>query len=517
MIIKGGARAAAGNLAAHLERVDTNEKVSIAGIEGLAATTIKEALHEIDALSTGTQCTRSMYHASLSPQPGEVEMTAEQQARAVEVLAEALGLTGQPHIVVQHIKTGESGITRTHQHVVWSRVNEDGKTLSDWNNYPAHERASRQIEQELGHEHTPGVFSRPDGVSRPERTPSAVEYQQAERSHINPKDAKALLSELWTQSDSGAAFIAAAADQGYAICRGDKRGFVVLDPADEIVTLSRRLPDTAAVIAARMPDRDTLPTVEEARAERELARATPAEGPEKPIEAIDPVNAREVAVETEAPSPARLDEQHEAISELEAGDPLPASFAIDAPFVSPMHEAEEPEHATPATGDSVDVQQSATLSYEGGETSGGDRFRDEPPTPEIAAPEPDIVGKSVGLAGEFVSRVVTKALEAAADLFDGLFSAFFGASTPPTHQKPQQVQQQAIPQRATPAEPVRTLPSPPQPKPQEPQHRPSASFLQAMTERLSAEDIARIERKAAEKAQIRDLPLEQRRDRGLER
>jgi hypothetical protein len=55
---------------------------------------------------------------------------------------------------------------------------------------------------------------------------------------------------------------------GYRLARGDKRDFVVIDPAGEVHSLARRIEGSkAADIRARMAEvsRDTVPTVEEAR------------------------------------------------------------------------------------------------------------------------------------------------------------------------------------------------------------------------------------------------------------
>ena len=404
MIIKGGARAGPGNLASHLEKA-TNERVTLVAVEGLAATDIRGALREIMALTTGTACRDGMYHASISPEPGEPELTPEQRGHAVEVLAEELHLTGQPRIVVEHEKTGESGIARVHQHIVFGRVDEDGKTISDFNNYPAHERAARRLEIEFGHRETPGVFDRPEGEARPTRTPAHSEWQKAERSGLDPVEARALLTELWQRSDSGKAFVEAAAEHGFTICQGTSC-LLVLDEAGDRARLSRRLPDRASDIAERLAEvRDTLPTLEEAQAALALSREA------RPYE----------------PEPAAA---------LEA-TPVP-----DLPS-APV--AEPPPPLLKATSDRLPPGE-------------GDLFRDEPPRSGIAADPSDHIIKGVGIVAGMASRIAEQALDVVADINEGLLG-FFGGG--PIGYEPQ-------PEAERPAErPLSQNQPPPRPTPTE--------------------------------------------------
>lgn len=66
MIIKGGSRAGASDLAAHLQRVDTNERMEVLGIRGTVARDLEGALREMEAMSSGTRCKNPLYHASIN-------------------------------------------------------------------------------------------------------------------------------------------------------------------------------------------------------------------------------------------------------------------------------------------------------------------------------------------------------------------------------------------------------------------------------------------------------------------
>ena len=50
-----------------------------------------------------------------------------------------------PYIVVEHFKEG-----RAHRHVIWSRVDEDLRTVSPFYNFLTHERTARELEREFG-------------------------------------------------------------------------------------------------------------------------------------------------------------------------------------------------------------------------------------------------------------------------------------------------------------------------------------------------------------------------------
>src|SRR5262249_13727681 len=139
MIIKGGSRGAPGQLAWHLQRADTNERIEILELHS-PADSLKEAFRDWQTLSEGTRGTKGLYHANIDPAKDYV-MTREQWQRAVEVLEKELGFEGQPRAVVMHEKHG-----REHIHIVWARTDIDRMVLrSDSMNYLAHERASQAL------------------------------------------------------------------------------------------------------------------------------------------------------------------------------------------------------------------------------------------------------------------------------------------------------------------------------------------------------------------------------------
>ena len=252
MIIKGSSRAGAANLGVHLMRRDTNERVHVMEMRGVAAENLDQGLREMEAHGAGTRCKSPLYHANIDPRAGE-RMSPEQWNRAVDALEDKLGLTGQPRAVVQHVKEG-----REHVHVVWSRIDlENNRAISDSHNYRKHEEVSRELEREFGHERVQGAHVEREGKARPARTPSHAEMQQAERSGLDPKAVKAEITGIWQRTDSGKAFEGALSEAGYTLARGDKRDFIVIDRTGESHSLARRIDGVkAADVRARLADVD---------------------------------------------------------------------------------------------------------------------------------------------------------------------------------------------------------------------------------------------------------------------
>jgi len=156
---------------------------------------------------------------------------------------------------------------REHVHLVYSRIDEDGKAISDSWNYLHHEKAAREIEQALGMEKTQGAFTERGGNPRPERTPDRDAIQQGERLNLDPKAIKSEVSELYRSNEDGQDFAAALEAHGYALAQGDKRGLVILDPEGGVHSLTRMAGAKAGELRERLGDSAlNLPTVEQARA-----------------------------------------------------------------------------------------------------------------------------------------------------------------------------------------------------------------------------------------------------------
>lgn len=301
MIIKGKSRAGPSQLARHLGRADTNERVELLEL-AWGGTSVQEAFRDWQVISEGTKGRLGLYHANIDPD-AKYAMTRDQWLRAIEVLEEELGLQGQPRAIVMHEKNG-----REHVHVVWARTDMDTMKLrSDSMNYQAHERASLRLEQEFGHEHVPGKHAKRDREAQPEFPTAEAqhdEWQQAERGGMNHRERKAQVKGLYEASDTSPAFKAALEDAGYVLARGDRRDFVILDTDAKVHSLGRQLPGvTAKDLRAFMADidPDSLPSVKEARA---ILRDT-----ERPEPKRDPNQSGPSPSELPAPEATEADRQ----------------------------------------------------------------------------------------------------------------------------------------------------------------------------------------------------------------
>jgi hypothetical protein len=238
MVIKGGSRAGPKQLATHLLRTDTNERVQILDLHS-PIEDLHETFRDWQVLASGTRGSLGLYHANIDPAQ-DYQMTEEQWLRSVDVLEKELGLDGQPRAVVLHEKHG-----RQHIHVVWQRTDiEQMKLVSDSYNYLAHEKASYQLEEEFGHEHVPGKHAKRDRDKQPEFPKADInhaEWQQMERTGIDPRARKEQITELYERSDTGQAFKAALEEQGYILARGKNRNYVLVDEQAEIYSLTRHI------------------------------------------------------------------------------------------------------------------------------------------------------------------------------------------------------------------------------------------------------------------------------------
>lgn len=250
-------------LAAHLLKKE-NDRVEVWDIRGAALQDLREAVDDWREFSKGTNCAKPIYHAQLNP---DRDLSREEWEKAIAIFEKELGLEGYPRAAVLHEKEG-----REHLHLVYSRFNHDleAEHLRAWSdswNYPKHERASREIERVLGLERVQGVHVEKDGKPRADRTPTHDAMQQGDRLKIDPRTVKAEVSELYKAADNGRAFVEGLENAGYTLAQGDKRGFVILDQAGGVHSLSRAANVKAAELRETLKDYPLreLPTVQAVR------------------------------------------------------------------------------------------------------------------------------------------------------------------------------------------------------------------------------------------------------------
>lgn len=284
MIIKGGARAGGRELAIHLERRDTNEKVRLFGTDQVAAKSVRGALAEMEAIASASRSTKPLYHVSISPDEDE-RLTDEQWGLAADTLGDALGLTGHQRVMVLHTKVGKTGVVRQHAHLVWNRVDADTlKVAHHSHNFRTHEEVARALEREFGLKRVQGVHAEREGEREPRKRAKNKESQQGARTGWPAEQAQADILAAWQRSDNGAAFRAHLLGGGYELAKGDRRDFVILDPHGGTHSIRSgvkglRVADVRAKLSDL--DRDALPTVTEAKAALALLAAEDERGKSK--------------------------------------------------------------------------------------------------------------------------------------------------------------------------------------------------------------------------------------------
>lgn len=350
MIVKGAARAGPTQLGNYLMRVyasaDKNEYTELLELQSpwatletpgreSAAAQLVQTFREWQILAEGTKQGRDgMYHAQISP-AAAYAMTTEQWIRAADILGEELGLKDQQRAVVLH-----GGDDRPHLHVVWARTDIDTMKLhSDSYNYLAHEEASKRMELEFGHEFVPGKHAKRDRDKQPEFPRAEMtqdECQQAERTGIDPARRKEQITALKQASDSAQAFKAGLEEQGYILAKGDKRGFVLVDEAGEIYSLSRQIRGGKAEFREFMKDIDpqTLPTVEQARETRKQQGLTQPEAPasSEPLAEPAPPKPSQPAEQTKGLSPDEIQALQKAVADRQVREAADMRQRHDAEF-----------------------------------------------------------------------------------------------------------------------------------------------------------------------------------------
>jgi hypothetical protein len=222
-------------LAAHLQNALDNEQIELAEVTGAVAQDVDGALAEFDAYAAGTMAKEGVYAAFINP---PAPLSRDQFMRALEVIEQRLGLTGQPRIVLFHIKAG-----RHHCHVVWSRIDlARMKAIHLSHDRQKLRRCAQQLAAEFGFELPPGL-AQDRGAERfnDRKRPSKAEKAMAERSGLAAEERRDVITACYRQADDAQAFVNALEAAGYMLARGDRRSFVVVDIAGDIHSLARQI------------------------------------------------------------------------------------------------------------------------------------------------------------------------------------------------------------------------------------------------------------------------------------
>ena len=170
----------------------------------------------------------------------------------------ALGLTGQPRVIVFHEKEG-----RRHCHAVWSRINAQTMTAIDM---PFFKNKLQALAKDI---YLENGWAMPKGFAnsrlRDARNFSLDEWQQAKRAGVDPRELKSAILDCWQQADNAKSFAAALEERGLFLARGDQRSFVAVTIDGDVHSITRILPDRKRDIISRLGDSAALPSVSDTR------------------------------------------------------------------------------------------------------------------------------------------------------------------------------------------------------------------------------------------------------------
>lgn len=259
MILKAKECGDGPQLARYLLAIGDNDHVELHDVRGFVRDDLAGALGETDAIAKGTRCKNYLFSVSLNP-PQTADVSAEAFERAIAQIEQKIGLENQPRAVVFHENDG-----RRHAHVVWSRIDSQAMRAINLSHYKAKLRdVSRSLYLEHGWNVPRGLQDR---SLRDPLTFTHVEWQQAKRAGLDPRELKNVFGQCWKASDNKASLERALKERGFWLAQGDRRGFVAVDYRGEVYSLSRFAGVKTKDLEARLGDPKAIRSVDEVKVE----------------------------------------------------------------------------------------------------------------------------------------------------------------------------------------------------------------------------------------------------------
>jgi hypothetical protein len=231
------------------------------------------------------QTAGNVFAYSLSWHPDQQPDAAEMR-RAAEVSLARLGLWEHQAVLVAHTDTAHA-----HVHVIVNLVHPDTHKVADLS------YSKRKLQEWASeYEHADGV------IYCEERERNAERRKNGERTKYQDErmpDAPSI-TELYQQTDSGKAFVAALAEQGYVVAHGDRGRLVIVGNDGTVQNLVRQIDGAKKRdIEAKLGEvLESLPSLSQAQAmqrERAEARPAPAAQEDKEVSASIPAKRVEIA------------------------------------------------------------------------------------------------------------------------------------------------------------------------------------------------------------------------------
>jgi hypothetical protein len=270
------------DLGPHVQNTLDNLEVEIMQVRGSVARDVDGWMRETEAKAFAlTKCTNYLYSLSVNPdERGQGRWTREMYSDYIERTEQRLGLTGQPRIIVRHVKPDLQGIPREHYHAIWSRIDaEHRRAIHMFRDHDTLMMVTREFARDYGLR-LPKGYEKHHVVERKRR-----EYQmtwhdkwQEDRGGLPLEARKAQVTAAWERRDTARSFVRALEDMGYTLATG-RRDYVLVDMHGFQKSLPKLIDDKKVRIAqvreflAKDFPKDSLPGVEEALALAKAHRA----------------------------------------------------------------------------------------------------------------------------------------------------------------------------------------------------------------------------------------------------
>lgn len=169
----------------------------------MAGKTPRELAHEFGVLrQRRPKLSRAVFHASLSTPATDRELSNAEWNEIAERFLHELGFSKAPYLVVKHADTD----SHRHIHVLASRVDTDGNTVSDAHNYRRAEAALRAIEKDYGLTQVISSNTALPQQQKQRRQDMDENYRKTveERLEQSSKDAKTRHQQVFESKEMGA-------------------------------------------------------------------------------------------------------------------------------------------------------------------------------------------------------------------------------------------------------------------------------------------------------------------------
>jgi hypothetical protein len=270
------------DLGPHVQNTLDNLEVELMEVRGSVARDVDGWMREVEVQAFAlTKCTNYLYSLSINPdERGQGRWTREMYFDYIERTEQRLGLTGQPRVIVRHVKPNEQGIPREHYHAIWSRIDaEHHRAIHMFRDHETLMMVTREFARDHGLR-LPEGYDKQKVVERKRR-----EYQmtwhdkwQEDRGGLPLEARKAEITAAWERRDTARSFVRALEDMGYTLATG-RRDYVLVDMHGFQKSLPKLIDDKKVRIQqvreflGKDFPKDSLPSVEEALALAKVHRA----------------------------------------------------------------------------------------------------------------------------------------------------------------------------------------------------------------------------------------------------